>query len=340
MATSTATSRPSPEHIFNTLNAFQQSAALKTAIELDIFTAIADGTNTAALLAAKTGAAQRGVRILCDYLTIHEFLAKNNGRYSLSQESAIFLNRHSPAYMGTLADFLASAEPKRNFDALTESVRKGGTSVAQGDNTKPNDELWVTFARTMAPLTTVSAGFIADLALAKEGKTCKVLDIAAGHGMFGITIAKLNPNAHITAADWAPVLAVARENAAAAGVADRVAFRPGSAFEADLGEGYDIALLTNIFHHFDVPTCEKLMRRVHDVLKPGGKAITLEFVPDEDGVTPPTAAAFSLIMLAGTDSGDAYAFSQYEKMFANAGFVKTTQHSIPDSPQQLLLSEK
>ena len=231
MATSTATSRPSPEHIFNTLNAFQQSAALKTAIELDIFTAIADGTNTAALLAAKTGAAERGVRILCDYLTIHGFLAKSNRCYSLSQESAIFLNRHSPAYMGTLADFLVSAAHKRNFDALTESVRKGGTTVAQGDNTKPNDELWVTFARTMAPLTTVSAGFIADLARAKEGKPCRVLDIAAGHGMFGITIAMQNPNAYITAADWAPVLAVAKENAAATGVADRVAFRPGSALK-------------------------------------------------------------------------------------------------------------
>jgi len=340
MATSAATSRPSPELIFNTLNAFQQSAALKSAIELDIFTAIADGANTSILLSAKTGAAERGVRILCDYLTIHQFLTKNNGRYTLSLESAIFLNRHSPAYMGTLADFLASAAPKRNFDALTESVKKGGTSVAQGDNTKPNDELWVTFARTMAPLTTVSAGFIADLARAKEGKPCKVLDIAAGHGMFGIAIAKQNPNAHITAADWAPVLAVAKENAAAAGVADRVAFRPGSAFEADLGEGYDIVLLTNIFHHFDMPTCEKLMRRVHATLKPGGKAITLEFVPNEDGVTPPTAAAFSLFMLAGTDAGDAYTFSQYEKMFANAGFMKTTQHSIPDSPQQLLLSEK
>src|SRR5467141_3076575 len=99
MATRTVTSRPSPERIFNALNAFQQSAALKAAIELDIFTAIADGATTAALLAAKTGAAERGVRILCDYLTVHGFLSKNKGRYTLSQESAIFLNRHSPAYM-------------------------------------------------------------------------------------------------------------------------------------------------------------------------------------------------------------------------------------------------
>jgi 2-polyprenyl-3-methyl-5-hydroxy-6-metoxy-1,4-benzoquinol methylase len=340
MATVSPSQKPSPERIFGVLNSFQSSAALKTAIELDIFTAIADGADRAGSIAQRVNAAERGVRILCDYLTIHEFLTKNDGRYALTQESAIFLNRHSRAYMGTLADFLVSEAHQRNFNALTETVRKGGTTVAQGDNTKPNDELWVTFARTMAPLTTVSAGFVADLAGAKEGKKCKVLDIAAGHGMFGITIAKQNPNAHITAADWAPVLAVAKENAAAAGVADRVAFRPGSAFEADLGEGYDVVLLTNIFHHFDIATCEKLMRRVHSALKPGGKAITLEFVPNEDRVTPPMAAAFSLIMLAGTDSGDAYTFSQYAKMFENAGFVRTTQHTVPDSPQQLLLSEK
>ena len=133
---------------------------------------------------------------------------------------------------------------------------------------------------------------------------------------------------------------MAQENAKKHGVADRYRTMPGSAFEAEFGTDYDFVLLTNIFHHFDMATCEKLMRRVHAALKPGGKAITLEFVPNEDRVTPPTSAAFSLVMLAGTDSGDAYTSLQYEKMFANAGFVKTTQLSVPDSPQQLLLSEK
>jgi SAM-dependent methyltransferase len=340
MATPSQSQRPSPEHIFGVLTAFQSSAALKAAIELDIFTAIADGADRANVIAQRVNAAERGVRILCDYMTIQGFLTKTEERFALTQESAIFLNRHSPAYMGTLANFLASESSKKNFDALTESVKKGGTTVAQGDNTKPNDDFWVIFARNMAPLTGVSSGFIAELAGAKEGKACKVLDIAAGHGMFGITIAKHNPNAQITAVDWAPVLEVAKENAAAAGVADRVSMRPGSAFEADLGAGYDIVLLTNIFHHFDVPTCEKLMRRVHAALRPGGKAITLEFVPNEDRVTPPMAAAFSLIMLANTDDGDAYTLAQYEKMFRNAGFVKTTLHPVPDMPQQVLLSEK
>jgi 2-polyprenyl-3-methyl-5-hydroxy-6-metoxy-1,4-benzoquinol methylase len=340
MATASQSQRPSPEHIFEALTAFQSSAALKTAIELDVFTAVAEGADRANAIAQRVGAAERGIRILCDYLTIQGFLTKGEDRYALTQESAIFLNRHSPAYLGTMTGFLTSEEHKRNFNALTEIVRKGGTTAAQGDNTKPNDELWVAFARSMAPLTTVSAGFIAELAGAAEGKACKVLDIAAGHGMFGITIAKQNPNAQITAVDWAPVLDVARENAASAGVANRVSFRPGSAFEADLGDGYDIVLLTNIFHHFDIPTCEKLMRRAHAALKRGGKAITLEFVPNEDRVTPPMAAAFSLLMLAGTDAGDAYTFTQYEKMFRNSGFVKTTLHPVPDMPQQVLLSEK
>ena len=267
-------------------------------------------------------------------------MIKETERYALTQESAIFLNRHSPACLASMAGFLGSPWHKKNFEALTEAVRKGGTASAIGDNTKPNDDVWINFARSMAPLTIRPAEFIAGLTGAAEGKPCKVLDIAAGHGMYGVTVARRNPQAQIVALDWPSVLEVAQENAKKFGVADRYTTRPGSAFEAEFGTGYDFVLLTNIFHHFDEATCEKLMRRVHAALKPSGKAVTLEFVPNEDRVTPPTSASFSLVMLAGTDSGDAYTFSQYEKMFGNAGFVKTTQHAVPDSPQQLLLSEK
>lgn len=340
MAASTSASKPTPERIFNTMIAFQETEALKAAIELDIFTAIADGANTAATLAAKTGASERGVRILCDYFTIKEFLTKKGNEYSLTQESAVFLNRHSPAYLATMIDFLASPWSRKNFGGLTEAVRKGGTANVTGDHTKPHEEVWVNFARSMAPLTIPTAEFIAGLAGGTEGKPCKVLDIAAGHGMYGITVAKRNPNAQVVAVDWPAVLEVAKENAAKSGVAARHTARPGSAFETDFGDDYDFVLLTNILHHFDIPTCEKLMRRVHAALKPSGKALTLEFVPNEDRVTPPIAAAFSLVMLAGTDAGDAYTFAQYEKMFRDAGFAKTTLHPVPEMPQQVVISEK
>ena len=332
--------RPTPERIFNTLSAYQQSAALKAGIELDIFTAIGEGANTAASLAAKTGAAERGVRILCDFLTILGLLTKDAGRYALTQESAIFLDRRSPACMGSMAKFMCSERGQQAFGALTEAVRQGGTVSGEGDNTKPQDELWVAFARSMGPLAIPSAEFIAQLTGAGQGKECKVLDLAAGHGMYGITIAKKNPQAQISALDWPAVLEVAKENARAAGVSGRYTTRAGSAFEAELGDNYDFVLLTNIFHHFDEPTCEKLMRRVHAALKPGGRAITVEFVPNEDRVSPPASASFSLVMLASTDAGDAYTLSEYEKMFRDAGFGKTTLHQIPDMPQQVLVSEK
>lgn len=339
MATAPA-NRPSPEKIYMLFNAFQQTAALHSGIELDVFTAIGSGSNTTALLAAKTGAAERGVRILCDYLTVMGLLTKEEGRYGLTADSALFLDRHSPACLAPVAGFLGAEWHAQNIKSLTAAVRKGGTVGVHGDNTKPQDEVWVAFARSMAQLTTPAANFIAELIGAAEGRPCKVLDIAAGHGMYGITIAKKNPRAQIVAVDWPAVLAVAKENAETAGVLERYTTRPGSAFETELGEGYDFVLLTNIFHHFDQPTCEKLMRRLGAALKPDGKAITLEFVPNEDRVTPAAAAAFSLNMLVGTEAGDAYTFSEYEAMFRNTGFRETTLHDVPNSPQRVLVSEK
>lgn len=338
--TTPSTGRPTPERIFALMNAFQQTAALKTGIELDVFTAIAVGADTPAQLARNTGASERGLRILCDFLTIMGLLTKEDGRYALTGESALFLDRGSPACLNAVTGFLASPWHKRNVEDLTAAVRKGGTTGAQGDNSKPQDEVWVAFARSMAPLTVPAANFIADIIGAAEGKPCNVLDIAAGHGNYGITIGRKNPNAQIVAVDWPSVLAVAQENAQAAGVSRRYTARAGSAFETDLGSGYDFALLTNIFHHFDMATCETLMRRVYAALKPGGKAVTLEFVPNEDRVTPPAAAAFSLNMLVGTDAGDAYTLSEYEEMFARSGFPKTTLHAVTGMPQQVLISGK
>ena len=340
MATPSTTNRPTPERIFGLMNAFQQTAALKSGIELDVFTAIGAGANTPALLAAKISASERGLRILCDYLTIMGLITKENGRYALTEESALFLDRRSPASLTAVTGFLGSTWHKKNVEALTDAVRKGGTAGVQGDNSKPQDEVWVAFAKSMAPLTVPAANFIAELIGAAEGEPCSVLDIAAGHGNYGITIARKNPHAQIVAVDWPSVLAVAQENAQTAGVSSRYTTRPGSAFETDLGSGYDFVLLTNIFHHFDIPTCETLMRRVYAALKPGGQAVTLEFVPNEDRVTPPAAAAFSLNMLVGTDAGDAYTFSEYEQMFAKAGFAKTALHPVTGMPQQVLISRK
>jgi 2-polyprenyl-3-methyl-5-hydroxy-6-metoxy-1,4-benzoquinol methylase len=332
--------QPTPERIFQTLTAYQQTAALKAAIELDIFTAISEGDDTCAKLATRSKAAERGVRILCDYLTVSQFLGKHtDGRYSLTPESELFLNRRSPAYVGGIAAFLAGEHISDAFQRFTESVRKGGTVMAEQGSLTPEHPMWEDFARGMASIMRMPAGDIAGIVGASEMGACKILDVAAGHGIFGITLAEQNPQAEVYAVDWPNVLPIAQQNAEAAGInGERYHLLPGSAFEVEFGEGFDLVLLTNFFHHFDTQTCETLMRKVHAALKEGGRAVTLEFVPNEDRVTPPVEAAFALVMLGTTPAGDAYTFSEFERMFRNAGFSRSVSHQT--MPGHIIVSYK
>jgi ubiquinone/menaquinone biosynthesis C-methylase UbiE len=226
------------------------------------------------------------------------------------------------------------------FGGLAGAVRKGGIVAGEGGSIEPEHPVWVEFARSMAPMMALPAELNAGRLDAGAGHPWKVLDIAAGHGLFGIALAKQNPNAEIVALDWPHVLDVAQENARAAGVADRYRTMPGSAFEVDFGSGYDLVLLTNFLHHFDPATCEALLRKVHASLGPGGRAVTLEFVPNDDRVSPPQTAPFSLVMLATTPSGDAYTFAELERMFRSAGFSRSELHPLPPTPEQLLISHR
>jgi 2-polyprenyl-3-methyl-5-hydroxy-6-metoxy-1,4-benzoquinol methylase len=331
--------QPSPELFFDTLNAYQRTEALKAALELDLFTAIGEGAVTSPEIAARLEASERGVRILCDYLTVVGFLTKEAGRYGLTLDTATFLNRHSPAYCGTAAKFLASPDLVDGFKQIAAAVRKGGTVAGEG-TVAPDHPIWVDFARAMAPLVRMTAEALAKLIGAESAEHWKVLDIAAGHGLFGISVARLNPNATVAQVDWHNVLEVAKENARAAGVADRISYIPGSAFDVEYGSGYDVVLLTNFLHHFDAPTCETLLRKVHAALKPGGRAITAEFVPNEDRVSPPVPASFSLMMLGSTPSGDAYTFKELDQMFHNAGFASSELHALPPTFQSVVISRK
>ena len=340
MSTPAAAGQPTPELVFRTLNAFQQTAALKAAIELDVFTSIGEGNTSAKEIAARCQASERGVRILCDFLTVSGLLSKADSRYGLTPDAAVFLDRRSPAYIGTAVRFLLAPEILEAFRDLTAAVRKGGTMMGEEGSTSAANPLWIEFARSMAPLMKMPAQLLADLTCAGQVGETKVLDIAAGHGLFGIAIARGNPKAEIVALDWPGVLEVAKENAQAAGVAARYRTLPGSAFEADFGSGYDIVLLTNFLHHYDVPTCVKLLQKVYAALRPGGRAVTLEFVPNEDRVSPPAAATFSMIMLGTTPSGDAYTFPEFEAIFRQAGFSSSELHPLPPSFEQVIVSRK
>ena len=345
MAAGQSSPQPSPILFFETMRVYQHTAALKTALELELFSAIAEGNTSAEAAARRCKASERGTRILCDFLVVIGFLTKENGCYGLTPDSAAFLDRRSPAYVGGAVEFLGCSAHAESFANLTDAVRRGGRPVGDEGSIVAENPDWVRFARGMAGLQKIPAermaqAIAADTRQTAGGPVRRVLDIAAGHGVYGITLAQHCPDAEITAVDWPSVLEVAKENAQAAGIAGRYRTIPGSAFDVEYGSGYDVVLLTGFLHHFDPPTCEQLLRKVYSALNPGGRAVTVEFVPNEDRVSPPVPATFSLMMLVSTPAGDAYTFSQLEKMFRNAGFRSSEQHSLAPSFLSALISRK
>jgi ubiquinone/menaquinone biosynthesis C-methylase UbiE len=269
-------------------------------------------------------------------LTIQGVLVKEDGRYRHSSTSEAFLDPRSPACIASIAQFLGNQKMRATYDDLAEIVRTGRTVLPGDGSVEPENPIWVQFAESMAPMMRPIAGPLSKVVLQGQSGPMRVLDIAAGHGLFGIEIAKQNPQAHVTGLDWAQVLRVALDNARKAGVQDRYQLLPGSAFEVDFDGPYDAVLLTNFLHHFDPPTCVGLLKKIYAALRPGGQCATLEFVPNEDRISPAAPAAFAMTMLTSTAAGDAYTLSELTSMYHEAGFKDVSGHPIPMSPETIV----
>lgn len=322
---------PSPALFFDTVNAYQKTAALRAAIQLDIFTQIAHKAISAKQLSEACDASVRGIEILCDYLVTIGFLRKVDGHYELTRDTEFFLNRESPAYLGGALEFLHSPLITEPFDELAETVRHGRLKSSELGTLAPDHPVWVKFARAMAPLMMGPAMAVADLLNLDDQKPVKILDVAASHGAYGISVASKSHFTELFGLDWAPVLEVAHENAEAAGLGDRFKTLAGSAFEVDIGNDYDVILIPNFLHHFNRSDCVRLLKKAAGALKTDGRVVVVDFVPNPDRVSPPGIADFSLVMLATTPEGRAYTFPEYESMMIEAGLKNPRLHPLPPS---------
>src|SRR5215469_7707517 len=111
-----------PGLVFETLQAYQRTAALKAAIDIDLFRAIGEGPGDVASLAKQCSASERGVRILCDYLTIYGLLVKEDGHYRHSPTSAAFLDPRSPSSLASIAQFLGNDAMRDPSQRLSDIV--------------------------------------------------------------------------------------------------------------------------------------------------------------------------------------------------------------------------
>ena len=244
-------------------------------------------------------------------------ITKNGNAYQLTPEAATFLNRASPAYLGGVMGFI-NGPITPFFGRLTEAVRHGGCTTSTTVEAEYGG--WVPFAEEMGAMMFPMAQAIANILGPVSGR---VLDVAAGHGLFGIILAQKNPEVRIVALDWPKVVEVAKRRAVQMGVGERITTIAGDAFSAELQGPYDVILLTNLL----LPSMSE-----------GARIVTLEFVPNEDRISPPMAATFPLVMLATTAKGDAYTFAELEQMLRAAGFANNKLHQPEDSPQQIIVS--
>jgi ubiquinone/menaquinone biosynthesis C-methylase UbiE len=333
--------QPSPNRFFETMLAYQRTAALKAAIELDLFTAIGQTSGTIPELMARLRVPARGLSALCNFLVVMGFLGKylddTEACYSLTPDSAMFLNKTSPRYIGSATLFMGSTFLTDAFRDLTNVIRAGGPQPAE---TYIDQELpiWVDFARGMAPMMYPVAERAAKLLRVRPG--ANILDIAAGHGLFGILAAKLHPESKITALDFPSVLAVAQENAQRFGVADRYTLLAGNAIEAPFGSNLDAVLVMNLLHHWDRETIHVLLKKAHAALSPGGQIVVVEFAPNDDRVSPPIPASFVMNMLVNTPGGSAYTVTENLEMLRKAGFTSCEAHPLTPTPQMAILGWK
>jgi hypothetical protein len=185
---------PNPIRIFQTLLGFQQSAALRAAIALDLFTAVGEGHTDVAGIAKRIGASEKGTRVLCDGMVIMNFLSKTGSTYGLVPESAVFLNKRELSYIGAAASFLVDdIQASGAYKDFTGAVKKGGSVFSDEGTVSYDNPIWVSFARSMATLMAMPAQLLAARMTSEKGGPIEVLDIAAGHGLYGIAFAKLNP---------------------------------------------------------------------------------------------------------------------------------------------------
>ena len=324
--------------VFDIATAYRETAALIAAVKLDVFAAIGSEARSLDELVSRTGASRRGLRILCDYLTVIGLLRKQSLHYSLTHTAGLFLDEASPFAVGGSVDFLAAPEMLDLFlNDPASYVRRGGSNGLA--HVLPDNPVWVRFAKAMMPFAAATAKRVVAHISTFPDPPYTVLDIAAGHGLYGIEVAKAFPDALVTAVDWAEVLTVARANAEAAGVADRFRMAAGNALDLDWGGDFDLILLPNFLHHFDFDTCASLLRKVKSNLAAGGQALSVDFVPNEDRISPPIPVMFAFQMLATTPNGDAYTSSELDAMAKHAGFRGATSRPLSPTPESLIIFE-
>ena len=327
-----------PDRIMQFAWGYAPTLVIEAAVRHGIFDVLDKQPLTAAQVAAKTGASKRGVNAVLDLLVSFQLLQRKGNRFSLTPESATFLVSTKPAYYGMLFGHI-SEQLLPSWLQLNEIVRTGRPAVKVNAK-KEGAQFFAKFVESLFPLSFPAASALGHhLGISKTSSAISVLDIGAGSGVWGISIALQSPHVRIHAVDWPQVLKVTRRIASKYGVAKRLSTSAGDFFEADFGQGHRLATIGHILHSEGRERSQRLLKKTFAALAPGGTVAIQEFVPNDDRTGPPGALIFAVNMLVNTEAGDTYTFAEMSQWLRQAGFKNPRLLDVP-SVSPLVLADK
>lgn len=309
-----------PEPLMHLFFSMVPARVLMSGVQLQVFSHISAGQRTAEEIAEAAGASERGMRMLLDALVALGLLAKQNERYELTPLAAEYLVRESPDYMGAMLENDGMWEP---WTHLPEVVRTG-RPPHRIETEEVAAEFFPALVAGLHVLAREPARRMAEaLGVGTTHKGLRVLDVACGSGVWGIAIAEADAEARVTAQDFPVIFDVTRRYLRQHGVADRYDFLPGNLQEVDFGEeAYDVALLGNIVHSEGEESSRDLFQRLYRALRPGGRIVIIDMIPNDERTGPPFPLFFALNMLINTEEGGTYTLAEYTEWLGDAGFAR------------------
>ncbi len=328
-----------PARIMQFMWGYVPPLAIESAVSNGIFDALDHGPQTVEQLAAATDTSVRGLRPVLNLLVGLELLTRDDSdRYALTEDSAAFLVSGKPAFLGGMYRHM-SGQLMPNFLHLREVV-KTGKPVERVDDKLDGSAFFAKFVADIFPMSYAPAQVLAAaLPQLRSGKPVRVLDIATGSGVWGITLAEASPNVTVTGVDWPNVTEVTKEMVARFGFSDRFDYIRGNIREVDFGTGYNVATLGHILHSEGETASRKLLKKVFDALAPGGTIAIAEFLVNADRRGPVPGLIFAVNMLVNTTEGETYSFEQIRSWLTEIGFVNVRQIDSP-GPSPLILADK
>lgn len=292
---------------------YWKAGVLHAGVNLGVFTAIGNQPQTSEDIARKLGADRRAVFMLLNASSAMGLLVKTGDFYANTPESLAYLSRDSDQYIGYV--IMHHHSLMASWIQLDKVVKDGGpirTKVAYGSEEERENFLLGMFniAMNLAPRLTKEINL--------SGRT-HLLDLGGGPGTYAIHFCINNPNLTATVCDLTATAPFAQKIIKKFALTDRVDFVAVDFLKEDIPGTYDVAWLSHILHGEGREGCQKIIQKTVSVLKPGGMIIVHDFILDNTMDSPLFAALFSLNMLLGTDSGQAYSQKQITDMLASTG---------------------